>query len=273
MQTLKSIVAGAAIVTVFSLSAAEAQTWKGPYISGHFGKATQKDDSSETLVFDKNLDGNFSDTVTTAAGANAFSPGFCGGGANGSTPDRGCIADDDGADYGGRIGYDWQMGALVFGLVGEYSKHKIEDHVAGFSTTPAFYTMTRQIDHSTALRARIGFGAERFLIYGTGGGVIGDLEYDFGSSNTVNTFVRDEDAMIYGFQAGGGIEFKLMKRVSLSGEYLFTSLDDRDKFTVRAQGPAPATNPFILTNAAGTDIRRTDKFKFQSLRASLNFRF
>lgn len=273
MRTLKTVVAGAALASFLVAGNADAQSWKGPYISGHFGKAKQKSDASETIVFDKNLDGTFGDTVTTAAGANAFSPGFCGGAANGATPTAGCTDDENGLDYGARLGYDWQMGSLVFGVVAEYSKHKIEDHVAAFSTTPAFYTMSRQIDHSAALRARLGFGAERFLIYGTGGGVAGDLEYDFGTSNTANTFTRDEDAKTYGFQAGGGIEFKLMDRVTLSGEYLYTSLDDADKFTVRAQGPAPATNPFILTNSAGTDFRRTDKFTFQSFRAGLNFRF
>lgn len=49
-------------------------------------------------------------------------------------------------------------------------------------------------------------------------------------------------------------------RWSLSAEYLFTSLDDRDEATVRAQGPAPATNPFILANASGTDMRLSDRF-------------
>jgi outer membrane immunogenic protein len=52
-----------------------------------------------------------------------------------------------------------------------------------------------------------------------------------------------------------------------------TSLDDKDEYTVRAQGPAPATNPFILTNAAGTDLRRADQFRFHSLRVTAGYRF
>ncbi len=52
-----------------------------------------------------------------------------------------------------------------------------------------------------------------------------------------------------------------------------TSLDDKDEYTVRVQGPAPATNPFILTNAAGTDLRRSDQFDFHTARLTAAYRF
>jgi hypothetical protein len=56
-------------------------------------------------------------------------------------------------------------------------------------------------------------------------------------------------------------------------EYLRTSLAD-DTYRVRAAGPAPATNPFILVNAQGTDMRRSnDTFTLDSLRVGANFRF
>ncbi len=39
-------------------------------------------------------------------------------------------------------------------------------------------------------------------------------------------------------------------------------------------GTTPATNPFLLGNANGTDfIRSEDKFNTHSVRAVLNFRF
>jgi outer membrane immunogenic protein len=76
-----------------------------------------------------------------------------------------------------------------------------------------------------------------------------------------------------GYQLGGGLEIALGSRMRLFGEYLWTSLDNRDESVVRAQGPAPATNPFILTNGAGTDFRRTGRFEWQSARAGLALRF
>ncbi len=42
---------------------------------------------------------------------------------------------------------------------------------------------------------------------------------------------------------------------------------------MRSQGPAAATNPFILVNASGTDLQRTDRFEFQALRLGLSYRF
>ena len=67
--------------------------WSGPYI-GVFGSATKTNDQDdERLRFDRNLDGNFGDTVTTAAAADAFSPGSCDGSPNGNVPSAGCDGD------------------------------------------------------------------------------------------------------------------------------------------------------------------------------------
>ena len=52
-----------------------------------------------------------------------------------------------------------------------------------------------------------------------------------------------------------------------------TRLDDRDEFTVRVQGPAPATNPFVLTNPSGTDLPRADQFDLHALRFMTGYRF
>ena len=76
----------------------------------------------------------------------------------------------------------------------------------------------------------------------------------------------------WGYQAGGGLEVKL-GNVSLGGEVVYTSLDDKDEYSVRGQGPAPVTNPFILSNPAGTDFRRDNGFKFTAARLMASYRF
>jgi len=80
-------------------------------------------------VFDTNRDGNFNDTVLTTLGANAFSPGFCQGAAQGRTPADGCRSGEDGnLNYSLRAGYDWQFGNWVVGTVGcelnELTRHR-----------------------------------------------------------------------------------------------------------------------------------------------------
>jgi outer membrane immunogenic protein len=250
-----------------------AQQWTGPYIAGHVGFSKIPEGSDNTIVFDRNLDGTFDDTIVTAAGANAFSPGFCTGAAATPLPSGGCAVDDDGVDFGGRGGYDWQMGGVVFGLIGELAFPDHIDSVSAFSTTPAFYTLTRELDWLGGLRARVGGGGERVLVYGTGGAAWGGLSHSFATSNTANTFVETEDEMAWGYQVGGGVEFKFGGRWTAGGEYLWTSLADEDRYTVRAQGPAPATNPFILGNASGSDLRRADRFEFGAFRFVMGYRF
>ena len=94
----------------------------------------------------------------------------------------------------------------------------------------------------------------------------------------MNTFAGTRAASetshnVWGYQAGAGVEYRLAGKWSLGAEYLFTSLDDRQASTIRAQGPAPATNPFILVNAAGTDLQRTERFEVQGVHIGVNYRF
>ncbi len=268
----------AAALTAAAGSASAETDWSGFYFGGHAGPSEQSDARGEAVLFDTDLDGRFGDTVNTAAGANAFSPGFCGGGANGPTPASGCRSnsDDKNDDYGLRFGYDWQSGNLVFGVLGEYARGGLTDSVSAFSTTPAFYTLERELQDSLALRGRIGFSfgaAGDNLVYATAGYAWAEVENRFSTSNGVNTFTTTGDSDAQGAQYGLGFERRLSDAFTVGMEYLITDFKD-DEFRVRAQGPAPATNPFIRVNPAGTDFRRgNEDIEVSSLRLTLNYRF
>lgn len=264
--------ATAAVLAFASSAHAQSSDWSGPYLGAHAGWNSKEDGDGESVLFDTNLDGNYGDTVRTAAGANAFSPGFCNGAALAARP-GGCPEDDSGFDYGVRLGYDWQFGDFVVGVVAEGSKTNVEDSVSAYSTTPAFYTFTRKLDSVLALRVRGGYAFGDNLAYVTGGAARGEIEHAFFTSNGVNTFRQSSDEAANGYQLGGGFERKLTDDVTLGLEYLYTRLDD-DSATVRAAGPAPATNPFILVDANGTDMRRSeDEFNTHSLRVTASYRF
>jgi outer membrane immunogenic protein len=268
-----------AAVSLALAGTAGAQTWQGPYAGAFIGGGFQRDAASETVGFDTNLDGTFSDTVRTAAGANAFSPGFCAGRPVSARAADGCSSDRKrGLDFGGYAGYDWQAGRLVAGGLVDVSRVDVTDSVTAFSTTPAFYSFTRTLNYVLGFRGRLGVGSRRLLVYGTGGAAWGSVEQGFTTSNAVNTFVavKQDDAKnqgALGYQAGAGVEARFGGRWSFLGEYLFTRLDNRDESTIRSQGPAPATNAFILVNPAGTDLQRTDQFDIQTTRISLRYRF
>lgn len=278
-KTSRTMLATAALAFVAAPAWAQSDdTWTGGYVGAYIGQAQKPDDSgSDRFLFDTNLDGTYGDTVRTGAGADAFSPGFCNGAARGATPATGCSKNEGGADYGFRGGYDWQSGAWVFGVLGEYGRNDVRDAVSAFSTTPAYYTMFRKVDDIAAIRGRVGyaFGAsQENLVYATGGYARARVDNAFTTSNGANSFTSNGSSSADGYQAGIGYERRIGENFSVGLEYLFTSLDD-DEYRVRTgPGTAPPTNPFLIVNPAGTDMRRSDKdFDFDTVRLTASYRF
>lgn len=267
----------AAVLVAFAAPAlAQDSNWSGPYIGIYGGATDANDQEDEFLRFDRNLDGNFGDPVLTTAGADAFSPGSCGGDAAGPTAVDGCDDDAIGVQAGIRAGWDFQFGNFVVGVLGDYSAVDQQDAVTSFSTTPASYTFNRNLDQLAAARLRAGYAFGPALVYGTGGYAYGKMENTFYTSNGANSFTATtDDDEADGWQAGGGVEYKLAPNLSVTGEYLYTSLEAPD-FNVRVgQGAAPATNPFILPpNTTGTDmIRSNGRFGMHAVTIGMNYRF
>jgi outer membrane immunogenic protein len=248
----------------------------GLYVSGFFGLDAHMNDRGETIVCDNNRDGSFGDTVSTATGANAFSPGFCNGEARGAAPSASCSNDKDGIVYGGRIGLDSRMGGnLVVGGLVEFNKSQSKDGTSAFSTTPASYGIVRRIDYAVSARARAGFtpggGA---LFYVTGGGSYAKINHRFFTTNTANAFDEQRDGkMVWGYQGGGGGEVMLSDHVSLGLEYLYSKYKDNKYSVAVTQGTAAANNPFLL-QGGGTNLRAGDRsFELHSLRATVSYQF
>lgn len=242
--------------------------WTGFYVGGSIG-GTFLGDESDTILFDTNLDGTFGDIIG-GAGSNAFAPGFCDGIARGNEPQDGCDDDHDSSVTGSlRAGYDVQFGGLIVGVVGEVSALNLEDVTTAFSTTPAFYSIVRELDFMAAARARVGFGTDRFMGYVTGGAAFADIDYSFRTSNNPNTFTIDEDVDSVGYQVGGGVETLLSERLSLGVEYLFTSFGDDS--TVRA---SDGGNVFVAANPNGTDFTlENNDFQTHTVSLTASFRF
>jgi outer membrane immunogenic protein len=285
------ILTGAAFVALASATPAFAQEEEYPfdgfYIGGSIGYSVQPNDGARSAIrFDRDLNGSFGDTVITSTGQNAFgvnttgganSGGFCGGNASGNALSFGCTKDRDGLEYFGRIGADTHLGPVVIGVVGEAGRSEIVDYVTAFSTTPAAYTMRREIDYQGSIRGRIGItpGPMRTtLFYATGGASYARIKNGFTTTNTANSFTPNGKTDAWGFTAGGGVEQKLGKNFSIGLEYLYNDLKDNKARVRVGPGTAPATNPFLLAGAGGTDFRRNDPFfRWHSIRATAAFRF
>ena len=282
-QFLVTLAAGTAALSFAAPAFAqdiEEAPFSGIYVGGTIGFDAQPNDVGERVLFDRNLDGTYGDTVLNGLGANAFAAttaqpgaGFCNGRAvsNGRT---GCRNDKDNISYSARIGFDKQFGNIVFGAVGEFGKSQIRDSVSAFSTTPANYTLTREIDYNANARLRLGYAANTTLFYATGGGAYAKLDRSYSSTNVTNTASFAGDRDVWGYVAGGGLEQKLGRNFSIGLEYLYTQYKDDSE--LRLSGPAgtPFTNAANGGNASGTDfVRSDDKFRFHSVRATAQFRF
>lgn len=254
--------------------------WSGPYVGGSLGLSWQPNfdrDTLERLTFDTNNNGVYGDSVRTAAGEDAFSPGFCRGRALGSVPGT-CTGDKDKrVAWSVHAGYDRQFGNIVVGGVLEGGRSMIGNAVSGFSTTPASYVFSRRMDWDAAARLRAGVALPtNTLLYGTGGLAYAKVKNSFATSNTFNSFTetnRSKDEL--GWTAGGGIEQKVSRNFSIGVLYRYTRFKT-DDYTVNAgQGTPPsAVNPFVITPAGSTNMQRTnDVFDNHSVRATASFRF
>lgn len=277
MRTLLGAATGAltlavAAVPAYAQDAADGDEFTGFYVGGSVGYTVQKNDRGESILFDAGRNGTYGDTITTVDGGNAFAPGFCNGAAT-SSANVACKNDKDGIEYYARLGFDKQMGKVVLGAVAEFGKSEVSDSVSAFSTTPAFYTMTRELDWNAALRARAGYTVgPKTLVYATGGGAYAKIDHKFATSNTANSFEITGDDNAWGWQAGGGLEQKIGRNLSVGVEYLYSRYNDDNSGVTVGTGTADAANPFVL--AGGADFARSqNRFDFHSLRATAAFRF
>jgi opacity protein-like surface antigen len=210
------------------------------------------------------------------AGADAFSPGFCDSLPQSATAADGCRGEDGGIEVGLRAGYDWSLGGFLVGGLVEWSHQDLSDSVTGFSSAPAAYSFTREVDNIWAVRARVGAAIGPVLAYATGGYAYGDVARRFTTTNDVNSFADNDanDDAAHGYQAGGGVETMVSDSFSMGIEYLYTAFDDED-FIVRAgPGDADPTNPFLLVDPTGTDIRRSaDDLELHTVRITGSYRF
>lgn len=274
--------AAAAAFVVYATPALAQETadgFGGFYIGAAGGYDVQPNDGNARVLFDRNLDGTYGDSVLAPGGGNAFTPGFCGGRAvDRLSPAAGgrCVNDKDGGAIYGRIGVDAQRGRIVVGLLGEFGTSGITDGVTAFSTTPASYVFNRGIDWEAGVRARAGYTPNNTtLFYGTAGPGYARIDRSFRSSQSVNTFTGRGRREQFGLQGGGGIEQRIFGNFSIGLEYLYHQYRDKD-FRVRVAGPAgtPFTNAANGGTATGTDLRRSDTmFRWHSMRATASFRF
>lgn len=142
-----------------------------------------------------------------------FYVGLNGGGGIGSSKwDTTNSFNISGGMFGGTVGYNYQYGWAVIGAEGDIDWAGLKGSTAngcpaGCNTSNSWL--------STA-RGRVGYAADRFMPYITGGLAVGNY--------TASTLGLSSSTTNAGWTVGAGIEFAITGRWSAKAEYLYVDL-------------------------------------------------
>ncbi len=167
-------------------------SWAGPYLGGNIGYGWA--------------------TATTGVSI---------GGAGFSASER-----LDGVIGGVQLGYNWQTGAIVFGLEGDFQASG-QEHFSTLSSGGVTISENDKIPWFATFRGRLGFALDQWLFYGTGGLAVSQIK----STGTVTsggvTSMVSGSAPQAAWTLGAGIETALWgSNWTAKIEYLYiNSLD------------------------------------------------
>lgn len=113
---------------------------------------------------------------------------------------------------GGQIGYNWQLGALVLGLEGDFQGTGQSD-----STTALGITVEQKLPWFATARGRLGYSFGPWMLYATGGAAW--VNYKL-SASSLGVTVSD-NATRAAWTIGGGMEWMFMPSWSVKAEYLY----------------------------------------------------
>jgi outer membrane immunogenic protein len=154
---------------------------------------------------------------------------------------------------GGTLGYNWQFGQWVWGLEGDADWSNINGSTTGPGCGGG--SCSTNNDFLSTVRGRLGFAADRWMPYITGGLAIGNIR----TSNPVGVGVDQTNA---GWTVGGGLEFALASNWTAKVEYLYVDLGQVD--CGGTCGP--------LT-AGGLPFTNSVSFTANVVRGGFNYRF
>jgi outer membrane immunogenic protein len=152
-----------------------------------------------------------------------------------------------GAMFGGTLGYNWQAGAIVYGIEGDFDWSGVKGSVScgGVATCETSNTWL------ATFRGRVGYAFDRWLPYVTAGGAYGNVKATV--SVPVAGLSDSVSRSKFGWTAGVGLEYAFLGNWTAKLEYLYVDLGSFDT------GPSP-----IVNNVS---------FNENVIRAGLNYKF
>jgi outer membrane immunogenic protein len=161
---------------------------------------------------------------------------------------------------GGQIGWNYQTGRIVFGLEADADATGIKSSGAVIGTigVPRMLTGSQRLDWVSTFRARMGVTAtDRMLLYVTGGGAAGHANTSVGLTTNDIGGVPGSGCLIgtcetaalsktlWGWSAGGGVEYAVGGNWSIRAEYLHYDLGSINITAADPRFPRATTSPML----------------------------
>ncbi len=174
----------------------------------------------------------------------------------------------DGFVGGGQIGYNWQVGQAVFGIETDLQYAWTGRSTSFLGSGGLITSAGRDDGYLGTLRARLGFAADRFMIYATGGLAYGSFDTALAVSTAAGAggplWGGSSDSVRVGWAAGGGLEYAITNNWTAKLEGLYYDLGRK---TITA---APLN---AAANATGVAYQGRVQNNGTIVRAGVNYKF
>jgi outer membrane immunogenic protein len=162
---------------------------------------------------------------------------------------------DNGGVVGGTLGANFQTGAFVFGVEGDWDYSGIN---TGTTSTICNSSGTCQTSNNwlATARGRAGYAWDRVLFYATAGGAFGNVQTTFNGVSSTHTQA--------GWTAGAGVEWAFANNWTAKLEYLYVNLGN---------GSVNCSTAACLAANGGTSIPISAGLTENLLRVGVNYKF
>lgn len=171
---------------------------------------------------------------------------------------------------GAQIGYNYQFANnVVLGAEADVAYSGIGKDWGGVNEFDPYYGEDK-IDWFGTVRARVGYSADRFLPYLTGGLAWANVDHKLGCDadrvavtigGCRTPFETSKSDTAWGYTIGAGVEYAITKNVTVKAEYLYTDLGKNDVTLVDVNYPTSSVN------------NREFDTSFNSVKLGLNYKF
>jgi outer membrane immunogenic protein len=159
-----------------------------------------------------------------------------------------------------QTGYNWQTGPMVFGFETDFQFTGLEGRinsptcpaaVCGVATAASF---GHKLPWFGTVRGRLGYAADSWMMYATGGYAYGRIETDATATAGPISASLSRSETRSGWTVGGGIEVALSRNWTAKAEYLYVDLGSSDQNLAFAGLPAINDRSRVYLNVARTGL-------------------